>query len=139
MDRVRTHSIAATGAVLLAIDAVTVVANAQDKTRFHKHPRIGLDLALGTSATKPRPLCDDLTAGAATQLRCSEHLLPSQDRLFDDVFMDLALEPIIGPGVSGVGHASIPVTELLGQGKEAGTIAQRREPGKGLASLVRGQ
>jgi len=138
MDRVRSQGVAATGAVLLAIYAITIVADGQGETRLHQRARIRLDVTLervprnrGRFAMISPPRDHRVVARRACVP--TQALIARAPAGQSRAPADNRSRRILSRSCYDRGDRA------AGQGKEAGAIAQRGETSEGLSALVGGQ
>jgi hypothetical protein len=77
-----------------------------------------------------------MSAASATERRRCEHLLPGGHRLFKNVLFDILMQRVVITDVTLVGHATVSMSEVLSECEKSGSIAQRDETSKRLATLM---
>lgn len=95
VDGVGSHGVAATGTVLLSVDAVAVVAYPEREARLDQRARIGLELGLRAQTPELRSPGEDLCTRAAAELRGTQHVLPCGDGLLENLGANLAFQGVL--------------------------------------------
>ena len=85
---------------------------AEHEAGVHQQAGVALEVLLEPSTPKAWALGHDLGAGAPTQARRGEHVLPGCGRLFEDLDFDLLIETVVGAGIAVVGDSALAVAEI---------------------------